>query len=273
MAPPASPFKTNLNNKIDTISGEFYTNHAMGLYWAYRAMLELVDPLKGDKLNEIVFFTDGNANWFPGEFLVRTYGSGRCNSSPAFGVIGIGSSGYYGDRVLSYTAPDPDGRPPRAAECSNQAQGYDVLQYIKPTWYSPASPSYGAILPAGVSMSGYENANPYLGDSTPSSTYTYDPSDSLRRDIAKNVTDNLARQIRQDPNFDIRIHSVGYDGGGGLDLGVLQRIANCEDCPNVDSADANDTSQSRGRFVYATNASDLMDAFLDVAGYIARITY
>src|SRR5690606_13703199 len=152
--------------KINGISGEYYTNHAMGLYWAYRALLELNDPLKADKLNEIVFFTDGNANWFPGEFLVRT-GSGRCSSSPAKGVFGIGNGGYYGDRIFSYTAPNPPGKPSLASQCSGQSQGNLVLQYIKPTWYPTASPTYGPILPGGVSLRGYKASNPNLGDSTP----------------------------------------------------------------------------------------------------------
>lgn len=122
-------------------------------------------------------------------------------------------------------------------------------------------------------MTGYANASPNLGDSTPSSTYTYDPGRTLREQISENVTDNLARAIRQDPAFDIRIHSIGFAGDEGLNVAVLQRMANCEDCAGVASSDATDTSQSKGRFVYAEDSADLMDAFLDVAGYIARITY
>ncbi|MDA0206718.1 MAG: VWA domain-containing protein [Acidobacteria bacterium] len=276
LVPPQSPFKTTLNNQIDTIGGEFYTDHAMGLYWAYRALLELNDPLKADKLNEIVFFTDGNANWFPGQFLVRTSGSGRCSSSPIRGVFGRndgGSGAYYADRFFSYTAPAPNGRPPLAPGCTGLSQGDRALQYIQPNWVPDPSPTYGAIVPGGVAMAGFANSNPNLGDSTPTATYTYQPSDTRREQIARNVTDNLARAIRQDPAFDIRIHSIGYNGDAGLNLAVLERIANCQDCPNVSASDANDTSQSKGRFVAASNAADLIDAFLDVAGYIARITY
>lgn len=266
MVPPKSPFKADLNNAIDSIGGADYTNHAIGLYWAYRALLELNDPLKADKLNEIVFFTDGNANWFPGEFKVRT-GSGRCSSSPARGVFGRGDR-----RIRSYTAPPPTGAPSKVPECASQSSNRDVLQYIEPTWVPDPSPTYGAIVPAGVSMWGYWG-NIYLGDSTPSWSYTYAPSNSRKEKLAKNVSDNLARAIRQDATYDIRIHSIGYDGGSGLDLDVLQRIANCMDCPQGNASDQADTSQSKGRYVLATNSADLMDAFLDVAGYIARITY
>lgn len=274
---PQSPFKTTANNAINAItSGEMYTNHSMGLYWAYRALLELNDPLKADKLNEIVFFTDGNTNWFPGQFTVRT-GSGRCTTSPIRGVFGRSDSGgsgsYYANRFMSYTAPTPSTKPSLATGCTNLTQGNLALQYIQPTWIPDASPTYGAIIPGGVSMLGYANSNPNLGDSTPTSTYTYNPSRTLREQIAENVTDNLARAIRQDPAFDIRIHSIGFDGDSGLNLAVLERMANCEGCDTVASSDANDTSQSKGRFVYADDSADLMDAFLDVAGYIARITY
>ncbi len=211
MAPPASPFKTNLNSKINSISGEYYTNHAMGLYWAYRALLELNDPLKADKLNEIVFFTDGNANWFPGDLLVRTSGSGRCSSSPAHGVIGIGSSGYYGDRVLSFTAPNPGGRPPLAYECRNQRQGRRVLQYIQPTWYPPASPTYGAILPAGVSMSGIRKPQSEFRR-LDSAAHTPTIHRTILGAISPRTSSTtwLAR-FDKIPLFDIRIHSIGYE--------------------------------------------------------------
>lgn len=266
MEPPKSPFKTDLNSAINAISGYGWTNHGNGLYWAYRALLELNDPLKADKLNEIVFFTDGNSNWFPGQFNVRTYGSGRCNSSPARGVFGRG------DRLIrGSVAPPPNAVTPRTYACRSQSSSRDVLQSIEQNWVPDPSPTYGAIVPAGVSMWGFWG-NPYLGDTTPTQTYTYSPSTSRRQAIARNVADNFARAIRQDPTYDIRIHSIGYDGGDGLNLSVLQRIANCESCPQNSSSDQADTSQSRGRYVVATNANDLMDAFLDVAGYIARIT-
>lgn len=267
MVPPKSPFKTDLNNAIDAVSGYGWTNHASGLYWAYRTLLELDDPLKADKLNEIVFFTDGNSNWFPGQFNVRTYGSGRCSSSPARGVFGRGDN-----LIRDYQAPPPNAVTPRAYECRNQSSNREVLQSIEQNWVPDPSPTYGAILPAGISMWGFWGS-PYLGDTTPTQTYTYDPSINRRETIARNVADNLARAIRQDPTYDIRIHSIGFDGGDGLDLSVLQRISNCEGCPLSSPSDQADTSQSKGRYVVASNANDLMDAFLDVAGYIARITY
>ena len=99
--PPQKPFKSDLNTIIDNIQSEVYTDHAMGVYYAYRSLLELNDPIKDLKLNEIVLFTDGAANWFPGRFNVQV---GPCTQAVVDGVYGIGN-GYYGNRVLSTLAP------------------------------------------------------------------------------------------------------------------------------------------------------------------------
>ncbi|MCG8649645.1 MAG: VWA domain-containing protein, partial [Pirellulales bacterium] len=72
--PPQKAFKADMNAAIEGVREEYMTNKAAGLYYAYRALLELNDPLKGSKMNEIVFFTDGEANWFPGQFNVSVGG-------------------------------------------------------------------------------------------------------------------------------------------------------------------------------------------------------
>lgn len=277
---PQSPFKSGMNTQINTLAAENYTNYGSGLYWAYRALLELNDPLKAEKLNEIVFFTDGEANYFPAQFDVQT-GTGRCSSSPARGVFGctsgyctgsITNTGYFPNRIFNYTAANMPNDPTVVSNCSNQNQsdGKRVVKGFATRWYPDKTSNNIDILPAGVPMAGYKNMNPTLTGSVTDNNW---PSNSLRQDLAKNIADNIARGIRQDPAFDIRIHSIGFNGSGGLDLSLLERIANCEGCPNVSTADANDTSQSKGRYVSANNSADLMDAFLDVAGYIARITY
>ena len=120
--PPQSPFKSDLNTVIDGISQELYTNHASGLYFAHRAMAELNDPLKHLKMNEIVLFTDGQANWFPGHFNVRT-DSGYCNTTPATGVMGITGNSYYTNRVLSLQAAPMPNRPPLSPDCASLPQG------------------------------------------------------------------------------------------------------------------------------------------------------
>jgi Flp pilus assembly protein TadG len=263
---PRKPFKTDLKTAIDSIQPEHLTNHAAGLYWAYRALLELNDPLKSSKMKEIVFFTDGRANWFPGNFNVSVGGgTNQCLASPVSGVFGItsGANSHYTNRVLSLQAPASPGAPPITPLCPNWARGQNALQSILPLWTPPASPTAGPIFPAGVPLSGFRDAAPNFAQSN--------PSNGWRENIAANSVDNLARLIRQDTNLNTRIHTIGYQGTDPLQYDVLERLANCDGCTRVDPNDAIDPAQSKGRFVAALNQDELLSAFLDVAGFIGRI--
>lgn len=260
--PPQKPFKAGLNAVIDGIGEEYFTNHAMGLYWAYRSLLELNDPAKALKMNEIVLFTDGRANWFPGRFNVQT-GPGYCSTTPAEGVFGITGNSYYTNRILSLQAAPMPNAPPRSPDCASLPRGVNPVQSIQSTWLPPASPIAGAILPAGVSLLGFRNSSTAILNQS-------SPSNAQRRQIAANITDNLARAIRQDP-LGIRLHSIGYEGDDPPEMDVLERVSNCEGCANVDQADLNDPTQHRGRTVMAATQGELMQAFLDVTGFIGRI--
>jgi Flp pilus assembly protein TadG len=171
---PQKPFKSDLQTAIDNIQPEFLTNHAAGLYWAYRALLELNDPLKSSKMNEIVFFTDGRANWFPGNFNVNVdpTASNACLISPVAGVFGITSgNGHYSNRVLSLQSPASPSAPPIAPACPNWARGQQALQSIQPLWTPPASPNAGAIFPGGVPLGGFRDAAPNFNQTNPSTTW------------------------------------------------------------------------------------------------------
>jgi hypothetical protein len=257
---PKKPFKSDLNTIIDGLQSEQYTNHAMGMYYAYRSLLELNDVLKDVKMNEIVFFTDGRANWFPGRFNVKT---SACTQSVVDGVYGIGT-GYYGNRVLSQLAPASPGKPPVVAECPGWAQGTNALNSIQALWYPTASPTGGLIFPEGVAMAGFKNSNPPLTNTNMSNT--------AREQIAANVVDNLARKVRQDALLKPRIHVIGYEGDATLEQEVLQRLANCGGCPLVDPVDAADSNQAKGMLVLAADSNELMQAFLEISGFIGRIT-
>lgn len=258
---PQKPFKSDLNTIIDNLQPETYTNHTMGMYYAYRSLLELDDILKDIKLNEIMFFTDGRANWFPGRFNVQI---GPCTTSPVDGVYGIGNGGYYGDRVLSLLAPPTPSRPPVVSECPGWTPGVNALNSIQPLWYPEPSPTAGDIFPAGIELAGFKNAMPPLFDN--------DMSNNEREQIAANVVDNLARRIRQDQFLKPRIHVVGYEGNSPLEQSVLQRLANCGGCPLADSTDQADDTQAKGMLVLAADQNELMQAFLEIAGFIGRLT-
>jgi hypothetical protein len=230
------------------------------MYYAYRSLLELNDPLKDFKSNEIVFFTDGNMNWFPGRFNVQV---GPCTQATVDGVWGITGSSYYTNRVLSLLAPPSPGRPPVVAECPGWSQGTNALLSIQPIWYPEASPTAGAIFPTGINLAGYRNQTPAL---------TNNLSKAQRETLAANVIDNLSRGVRQDQFLKPRIHTIGYEGNSALDLDVLERMANCGGCSLVDPADAADPNQAEGKFVLATSSDELMQAFLEISGFIGRIT-
>ena len=257
---PQKPFKSDLNAIIDNLQSERWTNHSAGMYYAYRSLLELNDVLKDVKNNEIVLFTDGRANWFPGRFNVQV---GPCTQAVVDGVYGRGS-GHYGNRVLEMLAPATPTPPPIVAECPGWARGVNALNSIQALWYPPASPTAGPIFPLGIELAGFKNASPPLFDN--------DMSGAEREQIAANVVDNLARKIRQDQFLKPRIHVIGYEGNETLEQSVLQRLANCGGCPLADPADAADDTQAKGMLVLAANQNELLQAFLEIAGFIGRIT-
>lgn len=261
--PPQKNFSGTLPGIINGMQSQRYTNKASGLYWAYRALLELNDPIKDLKNNEIVFFTDGRANWFPAQFNVST--AGGCPSSPVSGVLGIndGSASHYRNRVLSLQASSTwTQAPPLTPDCNFWPWGTNYITSIRPDWYPDPTSLGVSIFPGGVSLSGYWSGAPNLGSN---------PNNNQRRDIAKNVVDNLARLIRKDTTLNPRIHAIGYSGTGGTDVDVLERLANCDGCGYVSPADAADADQAKGRFVLASSSDELLTAFLDVAGFIGRI--
>jgi Flp pilus assembly protein TadG len=265
---PQKNFKSGLNTAIDGIQDEYLTNHAAGLYFAYRALLELNDPLKAQKNNEIVFFTDGRANWFPGRFNVQVgTGIDECLTSPVDGIFGQRGGNrkpYYTNRVLSLEAPATPAKPPITPACPNWAQGEDALLSIQPNWYPPATSTAQPVFSAGVPLAGFRDASPNLASPNMS-------DDAWRLDIAANTVDNLARLIRQNNTLNVRIHTIGYEGNEPLQYDVLERLANCDGCTRVAGSDATDVTQAKGRFVAALDQDDLLSAFLDVAGFIGRI--
>jgi len=255
---PQKPFKTTLNTKINSISGSTWTNHAIGLYYAYQAMLDLNDPIKHLKNNEFVFFTDGRANYFPVQFNVVSWAN--CPGATISGSKRY-VNGVYGDSsstVWSMETRDPPYDPLSTPECNGWNRNW--REGIRTTWYPPLTATGQALAPNGVSMGGFKLASPPAL-----------PGNSNRRKIAANVVDNLARIVRQDQRIKARIHTIGYQGDGTILSDVMERVANCDGCANVSAADANDNSQKKGRFVAANSADELLVAFLDVAGFIGRI--
>jgi hypothetical protein len=91
-----------------------------------------------------------------------------------------------------------------------------------------------------------------------------------------NSVDSAARNIRLDTNLPnrtgdtdgnlkIQFEVIGYTGNGGVDDGLLKRVANDKSAVGYESA------QPTGRYYSASSASDLADAFNKVASDLLRL--
>jgi hypothetical protein len=93
---------------------------------------------------------------------------------------------------------------------------------------------------------------------------------------AWNEADNTANNIRNDSNLVNRtgdtenllptIYTIGYEGDGGVDQGLLLRIANDKGSSSYNS------SQATGMYVPAANSNALADAFNTIASAILRLS-
>jgi hypothetical protein len=93
---------------------------------------------------------------------------------------------------------------------------------------------------------------------------------------AWDATDNAAYRIRTDANLtnrtgdtqnmNIAIYAIGYLGSGGLDDGLLKRVANDK------SSSSYDATQPTGMYIPASNTTAMAQAFQTVASQILRLT-
>jgi len=93
---------------------------------------------------------------------------------------------------------------------------------------------------------------------------------------AWNETDTTANNIRNDSNRVNRagdtqnmmptIYTIGYEGDGGVDQGLLLRIANDKSSSSYNGA------QATGMYIPASNTSALATAFTTIASAILRLS-
>jgi hypothetical protein len=91
-----------------------------------------------------------------------------------------------------------------------------------------------------------------------------------------NSVDNAANNLRNDSNFTSRagdtqsmpltIHVIAYTGNGGVDDGLLKRVANTTDSSSFNSA------QQQGLYVPAGDAAALAAAFNQVASSLLHLS-
>ncbi len=136
----------------------------------------------------------------------------------------------------------------------------------------------------GNSMGGTGYQNSYIVQSSGSTSSIYN---GTALDVTKvnrdyhwglaiwNSVDNTANNIRNDSNLanragdtnmKIQIFTIGYEGNGGTDQGLLLRVAND---PSSTSFNVN---QQRGRYIPASDTTALANAFAQVASSVLRLS-
>ncbi len=245
---PQTSFKTDLRTIIDSLETNWSTNSSLGLWLAYEALLDLPDPDKAEKLNAIIFFTDGEANTFASEFNVSTTGSNRCDTTPKVGVLtSLGPRGLF----------DKDAPPPPvtsqtlAPGCVGSPSSVEDLVSSIPLFWEPQGPGGPQIY---IDSSGPNTEFPLVGVST-------SLGESNIRKVAQNMQLNAARLARTDP-LAILVSSIGL---GSVDALALKRVA------NDPSTGFYDPNQPTGVYAYAPTAADIEDAFSEVKSSVSRL--
>jgi hypothetical protein len=80
------------------------------------------------------------------------------------------------------------------------------------------------------------------------------------------ATDNAAQKILSDSAMNIAIYTIGFTGDGGVDGVLLNRMANTQ------TASSYNSSYQSGRYVTASDAGSLQQAFGQVASEVLRLS-
>lgn len=156
-----------------------------------------------------------------------------------------------------------------------------------PTYLSkiPAADRYGNDLTGASTGNGYTNSHITKGNGGTLSVYKAGvPLDRTKVNIDYhwglamwNAADSAAARIRADvnlanragdsQNMQVAIYAIGYRGSGGIDDGLLKRIANDK------ASSSYDATKATGIYVPASNPSALSAAFDTIASVILRLAY
>jgi hypothetical protein len=91
-----------------------------------------------------------------------------------------------------------------------------------------------------------------------------------------NSVDNAADRLRNDRNFanragdtqsmPVTVHVIAYTGNGGVDDGLLKRVANTSDSTSFS------TAEPQGLYVPASDSTALANAFNQVASSLLHLS-
>ncbi len=206
-------------------------------YWlGYQKLVELDEP---GTLNVLLFFTDGQP---------------KPAGSNVWGV-------FLGNETGPPPAPNPDWRVTAGSQGCAYASSYANIPNDVTALTKPGSPNQVDI-----------NGNSLVGYKTP---IRRDGSNRIRIDDYEtiinagiNALDNAAQRVRTESaanHLDVVTYCIGLGGPGQAEDRLMRRIANVAD------SDIFDPSKPTGMYVYASDASQLQQAFQSLASDILRL--
>ncbi|MBL8238413.1 MAG: VWA domain-containing protein [Bryobacterales bacterium] len=297
--PPTVNFRVAgslLTDAIAAIRCSGATNASDSYMTAYNQLVTLNEPLA---LNLIVFFTDGMPTAFAATFPIKTVSDTRYGGTSF--SCGTGSQ----CAIPQSTCTDDSGLTSTTAGWGTFAGKTAVIAAATPvtsttgntlglltrnvsdstsgdTMASAALLTGCAVATSwtrvrqdvayipntdinGLSTSGYQSVTQFASSHAayPDKKRPDFPLNITR--VAMNLADNAAATARANTTINPVTYTIGLGGNGGVDEGLLKRMAN-----DPGSA-VHDATKTDGLYVYAPNSSDLNQAFARIASEILRL--
>lgn len=246
---PSTNFKSDITTFInDHVSDNSGTNAPDALWRAYSALTTVSSPTA---LNVIVFFTDGVATAFSGDFAVT---SGPCRGRVVSGV------------AETFSQPSSDasiGLHPYNASPPPVEDDEDIYLggcgWSESTDLSSRIPRIPNVDSHFTSVFGPRPIPFMFGGNITMRGRNIKP-------VADNLSVNTATRARQDPAIRATIYSIGLGGSEyPADHELLRMIA------NDPSSSLYSSSEPTGLYAYAPDASQLRAAFRRVASQVTRL--
>jgi Flp pilus assembly protein TadG len=255
--PIANDFQTAPTN-VPTILNNLVcnggTSSALGLNIGYQQLVTLNQP---NALNVVLFFTDGQPTAFTAAFPIKATSS--CTlKTPKTGVLTVGGVNPWG-------LMDPNAGPqPLASDLPLLNTPANVSQNCA---YAGSFTSVGNDITNIPTTDAYGNnmTTGYQAVTTSGGYMTLNGTNIVNASV--NAADSQGLKIRQSaalPN--IRVFSIGLGNApGGVPDDFLERVANDPRASNYDPA------YPAGKYVFAPQASDISNAFAQVASEILHL--
>ena len=258
----ASPSVPTILNSITCTGG---TNTAQGLWQGYQQLVSLNQP---NALNVVLLFTDGYPNTFTATFPIKN--SSSCtNKNPKTGVFAAAyanpltqptnPSAIFG--IMNYVAQAQ----PMASDLAIGPPGNTSGCSYASNWINSATSVGNDVQSIPTSDFWGNNMNTgYQTVTMNSGNINVDPLSV--QNAGWNAADNAGLRIRQSATIpNIRVFSIGLGNAGGIPADFLERVANDPRASNFDS------SYPSGTYIFAPQASDISDAFAQVASAILHL--